>query len=150
MTTTVAPELLGRRAAMNRGVGLYFTGKPCNRGHIAERRVVNYVCLGCEKVNGQNARATHPERRQGYAKKRRAEYVAVVRARRRELVAWRALRLAELRDRALAEMGRQLVAEVQRQIAILEIARALSLVVKPTGRARKIGVALFAEENRNG
>lgn len=134
MTTAVAPEMISRHAAMMRGVGLYFTGKPCNRGHVAERRVVNYVCLGCEAVNGQKARAAHPERRKGYGKKYRAEYAAVARARRRERTTWRALRLVEIRDRALAEMERELLAEAQRQISIVEVARALALVVNSTAR----------------
>ena len=27
----------------------YFTGKPCKRGHLADRRVSNYICIQCSK-----------------------------------------------------------------------------------------------------
>jgi hypothetical protein len=27
----------------------YFTGKPCKRGHLSERRVSNYICIKCAK-----------------------------------------------------------------------------------------------------
>ena len=27
----------------------YFTGKPCKRGHLSDRRVSNYICIQCAK-----------------------------------------------------------------------------------------------------
>lgn len=36
------------------GLKLYFTGKPCRRGHIAERRAFHGTCLECEKVRGSS------------------------------------------------------------------------------------------------
>jgi hypothetical protein len=38
-----------RTQAMLEGKPTYFTGKPCSRGHIAERRVSNYICVQCSK-----------------------------------------------------------------------------------------------------
>jgi len=38
-----------REEALSLGKKTYFTGKPCKRGHIAERRVSTWVCLQCAK-----------------------------------------------------------------------------------------------------
>jgi hypothetical protein len=35
----MAPEIITRTAAKAQGLKHYFTGKPCNRGHVAERYV---------------------------------------------------------------------------------------------------------------
>lgn len=37
-----------RKEALEKGERFYFTGKPCRRGHIEQRRVLNWNCLGCE------------------------------------------------------------------------------------------------------
>ena len=34
-----------REEAKSLGKKTYFTGKPCKRGHIAERRVSSWVCI---------------------------------------------------------------------------------------------------------
>ena len=39
-----------RAEAIARGLTRYFTGEPCKRGHIAERRVSTHVCVECSKV----------------------------------------------------------------------------------------------------
>lgn len=39
-----------RAAALATGEKTYFTGKPCKRGHVCERRTVSSVCLGCENL----------------------------------------------------------------------------------------------------
>lgn len=45
----------------------YFTGKPCPKGHIAERYVSNSVCLDCKKLENKNTgnkggKPKHPKR----------------------------------------------------------------------------------------
>lgn len=40
-------ELLKRRDAKKIGSNKYFTGKPCPKGHIVERWVVNCHCVSC-------------------------------------------------------------------------------------------------------
>lgn len=40
-------KLIARSEALTQGVKRYFTGKPCIRGHIAERAVSNRGCLQC-------------------------------------------------------------------------------------------------------
>jgi hypothetical protein len=32
------------------GLARYFTGKPCRRGHVAQRATVNYTCVECAKA----------------------------------------------------------------------------------------------------
>src|ERR1700680_2183043 len=44
----MSPELLSGAAAMLIASKCFFTGKPCLRGHIAERRVSNRTCRECE------------------------------------------------------------------------------------------------------
>lgn len=41
-------QLLSRNEAIQSGRLFYFTGKPCLRGHVVERRVANYCCVQCE------------------------------------------------------------------------------------------------------
>ena len=40
-------EIISRAQARQRGMRRYFTGKPCENGHIAERQVSNWTCLEC-------------------------------------------------------------------------------------------------------
>lgn len=51
-------EIITRNEAHERGLLRFFTGKPCARGHIAERATVNGVCFAC-----RNARAKTPQYR---------------------------------------------------------------------------------------
>lgn len=42
---------ISRYEAKKAGLLRYFTGEPCKRGHIAERRVSNFACLICHREN---------------------------------------------------------------------------------------------------
>lgn len=42
------PELKEKKAAKEAGEEFYFTGKICQHGHIAKRRVKNNYCIECE------------------------------------------------------------------------------------------------------
>ena len=42
------PTVISRADARAKGLRLYFTGKPCKRGHVAERIVRDAVCRACE------------------------------------------------------------------------------------------------------
>lgn len=46
MTTPV----ISREEAIAQGVKRYFTGHPCNNGHVAERYVVGNRCLDCDRA----------------------------------------------------------------------------------------------------
>lgn len=39
--------IITRKEAREQGLTRYFTGKPCKRGHICERRVCNALCIEC-------------------------------------------------------------------------------------------------------
>jgi hypothetical protein len=41
------PRKISRAKAKARGLKKYFTGKPCCRGHVAERRTDNRCCVVC-------------------------------------------------------------------------------------------------------
>lgn len=43
-------NIVTRSQALRQGLKRYFTGKPCSRGHIAERQTSNYTCLECKKI----------------------------------------------------------------------------------------------------
>jgi len=58
-------EIISRYEAINRGLKRYFTGEPCRRGHICERRVRCYSCLECHNA-WQNANRDHERRREYY------------------------------------------------------------------------------------
>lgn len=40
----------------------YFTGKPCKRGHIAERLISNRACVDCLNANTRKYYANNPEK----------------------------------------------------------------------------------------
>lgn len=42
--------MISRKQAKAKGLTRYFTGKPCCRGHVAERMVSNYVCVDCANI----------------------------------------------------------------------------------------------------
>jgi 5-methylcytosine-specific restriction endonuclease McrA len=44
---STSPEIITRKQAKQRGLVRYFTGKPCPKGHLAERFVSYGQCLAC-------------------------------------------------------------------------------------------------------
>jgi hypothetical protein len=46
----MAPEIITRGQARAQGLLRYYTGKPCKRGHIAERQVSNLTCMECDRA----------------------------------------------------------------------------------------------------
>lgn len=55
-------ELISRKEALSLGLARYYTGKPCNRGHIAPRYTSDYSCAECAKILSSNYRARHPDK----------------------------------------------------------------------------------------
>lgn len=43
--------IITRKHAQERDEALYFTGKPCKRGHVSQRRVSNWICVACGREN---------------------------------------------------------------------------------------------------
>lgn len=54
--------LVTRSEAMAKGQRYYFTGKPCCRGHIANRLVSTFVCVECNALANLEWRKKYPER----------------------------------------------------------------------------------------
>ena len=54
------PSTAGEARA--RGLTRFFTGKPCKRGHVAERYVCARKCVLCQDVASEKWAKTHPER----------------------------------------------------------------------------------------
>lgn len=49
--------MITRAFARASGLKRYFTGRPCARGHIAERKIGSQACVECEKINANKASA---------------------------------------------------------------------------------------------
>ncbi len=66
-------EIISREKALYQELEFYFTGKPCKRSHVCERRVINWVCLKCEYVRSKNQRQTLQYREYQKKRERRKE-----------------------------------------------------------------------------
>lgn len=42
-------EMIKRKQALEQNLTYYYTGKPCRKGHVAQRRAINGCCTECEK-----------------------------------------------------------------------------------------------------
>jgi len=67
MATEYVPytgPVVTRAAAIAGGLTRYFTGRPCCRGHVSQRRTVNHACTVCEwkKLNRTEANAAERAR----------------------------------------------------------------------------------------
>lgn len=127
-----------RAEALRRGLDHYFTGKPCEHGHVAPRRVFGYTCIECERLQPKAA-PTEESKKLARRKVRRMagwladdlsnppyvrpEHRGHMRAELDEETAQRRLRDAEIRaitDKTDAEIGRmfgitkQRVGEIKR------------------------------------
>jgi 5-methylcytosine-specific restriction endonuclease McrA len=77
-------KVISREEAKALGLNKYYTGRPCSRGHVAERYIINRQCLGCQeqyrKTNSDKVKeiikrywAANKERKREYDKKYVAE-----------------------------------------------------------------------------
>lgn len=53
-------SLISRNDAIQSGSPTYFTGKPCLRGHVASRRVINRSCVICNAEKDAARRIANP------------------------------------------------------------------------------------------
>lgn len=65
-----------RREAVEAGATLYFTGVPCKRGHIAQRRTSSWMCVECDKENCQSWRKDNSDWRRDYARNYMRKWMA--------------------------------------------------------------------------
>lgn len=85
--------LITKARARARGLAFYFTGKPCSRGHVAERRVSNSTCVLCARLHARNWEAADPKRKEA-AMKRLQDWIAADPERARSAAAIRYARWA--------------------------------------------------------
>ena len=60
MEKIVASPALTRKAALEFGVPRYFNGKPCPKGHVAERNAKTGRCIECKRAHDRDVRAADP------------------------------------------------------------------------------------------
>jgi hypothetical protein len=108
-----SPHIIGRAQAKALGLKRYFTGKPCKRGHVAER-FVSGPCLECSRewraLNREyfrKRRAANPERARESWRRWRAANLEKAREGAR-------LRRAKNRDRILSQQAAKRAADPQK------------------------------------
>ena len=64
---------ISRQTALEQGLKRFFTGEPCQHGHVAERLVTSGRCHECHRLRKQELRAASPEK---YRSKSKQKYHA--------------------------------------------------------------------------
>lgn len=77
-------NIVSRQEALSLGLKRYFTGKPCGRGHVAERYVSRPTCLACNLEDARARRVADPERARAASRRWRARNPGIDRRRSRE------------------------------------------------------------------
>ena len=109
--TAAPPDIIGRDEARALGLKRFFTGKPCRRGHVAERGVSNLECMECSRGRSREWRAANLKKARERARERARKYRAAnpkkARERARERARkYRAANLEKVRERE-REYGRK-------------------------------------------
>ncbi len=65
----VERPVITRAEAMEEGVNRYFTGLPCQNGHMVERKVKGYVCVTCARERAKARRKVRMAEDPDYKKK---------------------------------------------------------------------------------
>ena len=55
----MAPQIISRKEALAAGLPRYFTGKPCENGHVVEWYTACYTCTACEQARNAAYRAAN-------------------------------------------------------------------------------------------
>ena len=67
-------KVVYRKTAIRKGLGRFFTGRPCKYGHIEERKTNSYICVKCarikQKKRHKDKMLTDKEYRENFLKKR--------------------------------------------------------------------------------
>lgn len=63
-----AKLIVSRQAAIANGLVRYFTGKPCRRGHVAERQLTNGSCVECRNEDRRRFYQDNQEKGKEWAK----------------------------------------------------------------------------------
>jgi len=73
-------KIITRAEARSAGLPRYFTGKPCKRGHISERRTAGGNCLTCHRQQIDEWHRNNPEKVAAKHKKHRDKVIEKYRA----------------------------------------------------------------------
>lgn len=85
-------EIISRAEAKARGLTRFFTGKPCQRGHVADRWTATKACVVCAKENGDRWREKHREKLREKAKDNKQYYAEWWKSRPPEYVNWQGMK----------------------------------------------------------
>jgi hypothetical protein len=98
--TVAPPDIISRDEAKALGLPRFFTGKPCKRGHVAERGVSSHKCMECERARALAWRAANLEKAREKERERARKHRAADPQRVREnWRRWRAANLEKARER---------------------------------------------------
>jgi hypothetical protein len=61
-------EIITRKEAIEKGLKRFFNGKPCKRGHITERYVLNSGCAECKYLRSKREREENSEKYNKYCR----------------------------------------------------------------------------------
>lgn len=67
-------DVISKREAEARGEKLYFTGKPCVRGHISPRNVAGGMCRECHRENARQRIEQNPQAHRDQVKRSRRKH----------------------------------------------------------------------------
>jgi hypothetical protein len=129
-------EIISREEALARGLRMYFTGKPCVQGHIAERYTKSHNCRECSRE-----RNNQPEHRLA-VKRWRAKNPDKFKAIQRRRWYKNAEKYRATRERYYAEHREEMLAKARKAKEKARAAKALALETKkkikrPKRRKRK-------------
>lgn len=71
-------EVISRKSAKEKGLQFYFTGKPCNKGHVCERYTSNFVCVECHSEYVKKWRVDNKEHLKEQSKEYREKNKEVI------------------------------------------------------------------------
>ena len=102
--TGMEREIINRSEGKALGLTRYFTGKPCCRGHIAERNVSNGNCYECKRAYSRAYDDANRDKIIAYCRARYAankdKWVAYAAARREKIAAARREKAERAQERA--------------------------------------------------
>lgn len=74
-------EIRTKSQARTEGLARYYTGKPCKRGHYAERVMSSGVCIECQRLASREAYWSNPEKMRQEARERYLRESEVIKSR---------------------------------------------------------------------
>jgi hypothetical protein len=91
-----ANTIISRDEARALGLKRFFTGKPCRRGHIAERSVSGGTCRECQYAYARKRWAANKNKRGRGLSKRAAAQLRKARVEKRRAAQWRAASIVQI------------------------------------------------------